>query len=90
MNGHMITATEATRHFSDLLNRVYYQKQSFDIKRGREIIAKLIPIKPVLLASEFENFLKNLPKLEKEDKEDFEKIIHAIRDDLHETRNLWG
>ena len=89
MNSHIITSTEATRSFSEILNKVHYQRQSFDIKRGREVIAKLVPAKPVMLANQFSNFLKNLPVLEPEDKQDFEKIIAECRSDLHETRDLW-
>lgn len=89
MSSQLITSTEATRHFSDILNKVYYQGQSFDIKRGREIIAKLVPAKPIMLANDFGRFLKSLPVLDAEDKQEFEKIIAECRSDLHETRNLW-
>ena len=89
MSAQMITSTEATRHFSDILNKVHYQGQSFDIKRGREIIAKLVPARPILLASEFGTFLKTLPALDLEHKHDFKKIIDECRSDLHDTRNLW-
>ena len=40
---HMISATEMSRSLSDVLSKVYYQGQSFEIKRGKEVIAKLIP-----------------------------------------------
>ncbi len=89
MSSHLITATEATRNFSEILNRVLYKGQSFDIKRGREVVAQLVPAKPIMLASEFASFLKNLPALDAEDKQDFEKTITECRADLHETRNLW-
>lgn len=36
-----ITATEAARRFSDLLNRVRYRGESFLITRGGEEVAKL-------------------------------------------------
>jgi antitoxin (DNA-binding transcriptional repressor) of toxin-antitoxin stability system len=36
-----ITATEAARNFSDLLNRVHYRGETFDIVRGGEVIARI-------------------------------------------------
>ncbi len=42
-----------------------------------------------MLANDFGKFLKSLPLLDPEDKQEFEKIIAECRTDLHETRNLW-
>lgn len=36
-----VTATEAARNLSDLLNRVSYQGESFDIVRGGKVVARL-------------------------------------------------
>jgi antitoxin (DNA-binding transcriptional repressor) of toxin-antitoxin stability system len=38
-----IRATEAARQFSDLLNRARYREESFDIVRGGEVVARLVP-----------------------------------------------
>ena len=38
-----LTATEAARSFSELLNRARYQRESFVIVRGREEVARLVP-----------------------------------------------
>ena len=38
-----ITATDAARRFSDLLNQVRYQGAEFDIVRGKEVVARLVP-----------------------------------------------
>lgn len=38
-----ITATDAARRFSDVLNQVRYQNVEFDIVRGREVVARLVP-----------------------------------------------
>ncbi len=89
MASHIITSTDANRHFSDLLNRVRYQGQSFEIKRGKEIVAKLVPVQPVLLASELQDFLKSLPELDPEDRADFEKTVQDIRSSMSEVRNPW-
>ena len=41
-----VTATEAARRFSDLLNRVRYAGESFVIVRGGEEIGQLVPAQP--------------------------------------------
>lgn len=41
-----VTATEAARRFSDLLNRVRYAGESFVIIRGGEEIGQLVPAPP--------------------------------------------
>lgn len=38
-----ITATEAARNFSDILNRVRYRGESFIIERSGDIVAELSP-----------------------------------------------
>jgi prevent-host-death family protein len=38
-----MTATEAARNFSDLLNRVRYRRESIDIVRGGEVVARVVP-----------------------------------------------
>jgi antitoxin (DNA-binding transcriptional repressor) of toxin-antitoxin stability system len=39
-----ITATEAVRNFSDILNRVRYRGESFSIERAGDTIAQLSPV----------------------------------------------
>jgi len=41
-----VTATDAARRFSDLLNRVRYAGESFVIIRGGEEIGQLVPAPP--------------------------------------------
>lgn len=36
----IVKATEAVRSFSDIINRVYYKGESFDIQKGNNIVAK--------------------------------------------------
>lgn len=42
-----ISATEAARELSDVLNRVKYQGVTFLIERGGEPVARLVPVGPV-------------------------------------------
>lgn len=41
-----VTATEAARRFSDLLNRVRYGRETFVVVRGGEEIAQISPAQP--------------------------------------------
>jgi antitoxin (DNA-binding transcriptional repressor) of toxin-antitoxin stability system len=36
-----ISATEAARNFSELLNRVRFRGESFDVVRGGEVVARI-------------------------------------------------
>ena len=82
MSLHIITATEAGRSLSNILNKVHYQGESYDIKRGKEIIARIIPVKPkttLLKVKDLNNLFKHLPHLENKDQADFQKDIELIR-----------
>ena len=41
-----VTATEAARKFSDILNRVHYGQQTFVVMRGGEAVAQISPAQP--------------------------------------------
>jgi antitoxin (DNA-binding transcriptional repressor) of toxin-antitoxin stability system len=41
-----ITATDAARRFSGVLNQVRYQGAELDIVRGKEVVARLLPAAP--------------------------------------------
>jgi antitoxin (DNA-binding transcriptional repressor) of toxin-antitoxin stability system len=43
METESINATEAAKNFSHILNQVRYQGKSFEVKRGREIVARIVP-----------------------------------------------
>ncbi len=42
-----ISATEAARNFSDLLNRVRYRGEEFVVERGGEAVCRIVPAKPL-------------------------------------------
>lgn len=84
MNNILISATEANRTFSDILNKVYYQGKTFEIKRGREVVAKLTPFhqcpsKEALTSKEMRSFFEQLPTLDQENLELFETTIAQLR-----------
>jgi antitoxin (DNA-binding transcriptional repressor) of toxin-antitoxin stability system len=41
-----ISATEAARRFSDLLNRVVYRREEFVIERGGQPVCRIVPAGP--------------------------------------------
>src|SRR4051812_46756956 len=43
----IITATDASRSFSELLHRVCYGGQSFIIRKGNRMMARMIPVDAV-------------------------------------------
>lgn len=92
MQYRIISATEASRSLSGILNKVHYQGQSFEVKRGREIIAKIIPAeshKRILKISELATLFQNLPSLELEDSQSFENDLRTVRTQLPAEKNSW-
>lgn len=53
-----ITATEASRHFSDILHRVCYGGESFVIKKGNRLMARILPVLPAEPAAHPERHTK--------------------------------
>ena len=43
MRDKTISATEAARSFSEVLNQVQYRDMSYAIERGRKVVARLVP-----------------------------------------------
>ncbi|NDA89510.1 MAG: antitoxin [Alphaproteobacteria bacterium] len=77
----LITVTEMTRKISDVFGRVYYKGESFDIKKGSHVVARLTPAnrKSTTSISELNEFFKCGPHLDKEDGNEFEKAIKEIK-----------
>lgn len=92
MSTHVISATEISRSLSDILNKVHYRGERYDIKRGKEIIAKIVPVstkKVGLRISELNRLFKDLPQLDKKDQQSFENDIKQIRIDMKDENNPW-
>lgn len=77
----VIRATELVRSFSDIMNRVYYKGESFDIQKGQNIVARISPIenKPSIPTKTLEDFFKNAPHLDPDDADQFIKDIYKAR-----------
>jgi len=60
---HTLSATQAERTFSDLLNRVRYRGEAFVIERGGEPVCEISPVKPPrFTGADLAALLRSLPK----------------------------
>lgn len=77
----VITVTEMARSLSDIIGQVYYKHNSFNIKKGLNIVATLSPArnKPTIEAKNLNDFFKNAPHLEESDSEEFQNDISQLR-----------
>jgi antitoxin (DNA-binding transcriptional repressor) of toxin-antitoxin stability system len=58
-----ISATEAVRSFSELMNRVRYRGESFIVERGGKPICEILPAGPPKFSgAELAKLLHSLPK----------------------------
>lgn len=87
-----ITATEAARAFSELLNRVRYEHQSFVILRGGEQVARIEPASPPTAptGSELDRLLaETIPHLSVEEAACFDSDIQMTRTQLAGSERSW-
>lgn len=92
MTTKLLTATEAARNFSEVLDQVSHLGTSYDIRRGREVVARLVPARPAprhLTVVELARLLAQVPPLEPGDGERFEKDVAAARRRLRAPRDPW-
>lgn len=88
---HLITVTQAVRSFADIVGRVYYKGDEYNIKKGNQIVAHIGPLKSraTLNMSELNSFFSSCPHLMPEDILDFEQDIKAIRSVGGEIKDKW-
>jgi hypothetical protein len=87
----IITATDAMRSFSDIINKVHYQYQSFDIKKGKSIVARIIPYHHAtkVTTKDLNVFFKDSPKLSNDDGTDFVNAIKNLRANAQSRDLQW-
>jgi len=75
-----ISATEASRNFSDILNRAQYRGESFEVMRAGEVVARIEPARPrEMTVGEFRKLWAERARLDPEDAIQFEKDLAEIR-----------
>jgi prevent-host-death family protein len=71
-----ITATEAARRFSEVVNRVHYRNESFVVKRGGEPVCEIVPVRAARFTGrELADLLRTLPHPGKEYLDTVEKHV---------------
>jgi antitoxin (DNA-binding transcriptional repressor) of toxin-antitoxin stability system len=71
-----ISATQAARTFSELMNRVRYRGESFIVERGGKPVCEILPALPAKFGgAELANLLRTLPKPDDEYLAAIEKLI---------------
>lgn len=63
----VISVTEAARNFSDVINQVNYQGQTFLLIRGGKIVARLSGVSKPITGEEFLRLWQDRPRLDPED-----------------------
>lgn len=82
-----LSATEAARGFSELLNRVRYRGESFIIERGGVAIGELRPAAPVRFTGpDLLTLLRSLPPV---DEEFFDDVETAARNQPSLPESPW-
>jgi antitoxin (DNA-binding transcriptional repressor) of toxin-antitoxin stability system len=75
----IISVTEAARNFSDVINRVYYQGQSYLLTRGGTVVAQLSAVGAPLTGAEWRKRWQDRPRLDPHDAAAWEEELQATR-----------
>ena len=83
-----ITATEASRNFSEILNRARYGGESFVVERNGEPVAEIRPARKRSTVADAIDFLNNVPLPDPDFRRDMLEIIADRKKDF--PRDPWG
>jgi prevent-host-death family protein len=62
-----VSATDAARHFSDLVNRVAYRGEEFVVERAGAPVCRIVPVAPTrCTVEELSHHLETLPLFDDE------------------------
>lgn len=85
-----LTVTEASRAFSDLINRVRYQGESAVLIKGGKPVAKIIPISENLNGKGLAEAWATLPHLSPEEAASFESEVANAKKALPKAHDKWA
>lgn len=92
MRDKTISATEAARSFSEVLNQVQYRDISFSIERGKKVVARLVP--PALPAgfplADLNRLFAGLPRLGPAEANNWKAEIRTIKRGRPAQVRKWG
>ena len=84
-----VSATEAVRTFSDLLNRIRYRAEEFIVERAGEPVCRMTPAGPTkrLTLRDLASLLREIPKPDADYASD---VRRASRSQGRLPRSPWG
>jgi antitoxin (DNA-binding transcriptional repressor) of toxin-antitoxin stability system len=91
MKSELVSATDAARGFGDLLARVRYRRESFLIRRGKTVVAKLAPVEAAgISGADAARAWTRTPRLGKEDAKSFDKDLRRSRKAIKQPKDPWA
>ena len=84
-----VSATEAVRTFSDLLNRIRYRGEEFVVERAGEPVCRMTPAGPVK-ALTFRDLVSLLRDIPKPDADYASDVRRDARSQGRPPRSPWG
>ena len=92
MRDKTISATEAARSFSEVLNQVQYRDTSFSIERGRRIVARLVPaaLPAGLALADLNRLFAGLPHLAPAEASKWRAEVKTIRRARRPQTRKWA
>lgn len=84
-----VTATEASRNFSELLNRVAAGEEIEIVRNGAPIAVISRPAQRFTTAEEWDAMMERLARLPPMDAEQFASDVEAARRELPPLRDPW-
>ena len=85
-----ISVTEAARGFADVINRVFYRRESALLVRGGKPVAKIVPVgETAKTGSELAPLWSKRPHLSPAEAEAFAHDIEGARNTLPPLTNKW-
>ena len=71
-----VTATEAARKFSEILNRVAYKGETFIVERSGQVVCEIAPVRgKKFTAKDFAEMIKSVPRPDDQYFDDVEEVI---------------
>ena len=90
MKNETLSATEASRNFSDLINKTFYMKQTTTLLRGGQPVAKVIPVtKECVTGEELAKLWEGPPRISEQNGADWLNLTNEIRSELKLPDSKW-
>lgn len=91
MKHEVVSATDAARGFGDLLARVRYRRESFLIRRGKTVVARLSPIEsPGISGADAAKAWSRMPRLGAREAEALERDLRRGRKVIKRPKDPWA